>query len=1149
MCVAPAGLLADPPKGVTKPPVLAPAERKKLLAERDSWENKSRTFRGQGKFAEAIAAVEQAMAIERGVFGEVSDEVAKSLDQIGGYQVDRDDFAGARKSFEHMQSILLKLHDKNDWHLIDVRLDLEDVEIHEHLTPAARKELALAEQVDGQALISFRKGEFAQGIKLESQALEIRRRILGDANVNTANSRLKLATLYSWTGEYAKAEKFSIDALTFSRKVKGNAHPDTAQNLNNLAGLYEDMDEYAKAEPLHLEALSIWTKALGEAHPNTAVCMNDTALLYKSMGQYAKAEEFLKRALKVQKESRGPEHRDTAVTMNNFGELYCDMGEYAKAEPLFLEALRIEKELFGEQHPLTGTTINNLASLYTAVGDTAKAEPLLKQAIELHTKGYGEFHPNTAMSYENLGYLYETIHDYVRAESAYRRALAIDHKVLGDEHPKTAGMLTNVAAIERLKGDYAKAETLYRQALEIDKKVVGDNSVITVQTIGGLALVYESQGQFAKEEPLLRQALETSTKIRGEKHPDTVRLLNHLAFVYTATGEAQKAEPLSRRALEISEQYFGDALRGQSERRQLALAHTLRSSLDAYLTYSAQGSAADVYRRVLGWKGAVFMRQLASRAMRHRPDLERLFDELEKVSARLSTLAMRGPKEKLRAAWERQISDLSDRKEELERDLSSKSDEFRREKSLLQMDPRELQRALPPGVALIDYLEYQHSSMPASGKGLRVHEQRLAAFVVRRDRPIERFELGPIAAVSAAIDAWRKNIQIDLIEPVADAPSARFSGPPDRYLKARLWAPLQKSLAGVTTVLVSPDGVLNQVPLAALPGEKPGTYLLEELTLVNVPVPRLLPFVLAHPKQRAPVPDDQSMLLVGNVQYGGDPGRPDSVMIAGRSAVRGADSGELSFVELPGFVTESTAIQESFKQEFHDGQFKMLERDMATEAAFRRAAPHYRYMHLATHGFFAPRSVASALSPAAESPDSGFGAFGREGIRGSHPGLLSGIALSGANARDSKGGDDGILTAVEVAELDLERAELVVLSACETGLGAVAGGEGVLGLQRAFQIAGARNVVASLWKVDDRATAQLMKLFYHKLWAEKKTPAVALREAQLWILNHPDQRLSAGRGVDFDKVGQLPGIGRRAPSEKRMLPYFWAGFVISGAGL
>lgn len=871
--------------------MLVPAERKRLLAERNSWEDKSRVFRGQGKFAEAIRATQQGMAIERRVFGDVSDEVAKSLEMIGGCQVDLDDFAGARKSFEQMQSILLKLHDKNDWRLVDVRLDLEDVQIHERLTPAARQELALAEQVDGEALLCFRNGEFARGIKLEGQAFEIRRRILGEANVNTANSRLKLATLYSLTGEYAKAEKFSLDALTFSRKVKGNAHPDTAMNLNNLAGLYEAMDEYAKAEPLHLEALSIWTKALGEAHPHVAVCMNDAALLYKSMGQYTKAEQFLKKALKVQKENRGPRHRDTAVTMSNLGELYRDMGDNVKAEPLFVEALGIEKESFGENHPRTGTTINNLATLYTSVGDTAKAEPLLKQAIELHTKGLGEFHPNTAMSYENLGHLYETIHDYVRAESAYRRALAIDQKVMGDNSPKTAEMLTNVAAIERHKGDFAKAETLYRQALDVDKKVVGENHVLTVRTLDGLALVYESQGQFAKAEPLLRQALETSTKIRGEKHPANVMLLNNLAFVYTATGTAEKAEPLSRRALEISEEYFGDSLRGQSERRQLALAHTVRSSLDAYLTYSAQGSAADVYRHVLGWKGAVFMGQLASRAQRHRPDLVPLFEQLEVVSARLSTLAMRGPREKLRVTWEHQVAELSDRKEELERDLSSKSDEFRREKSLLQMDPRELQRALPPGVALIDYLEYDHASMPASGKGLRVHEPRLVAFVVRKDRPIERFELGPIAAVSTAIDAWRKNIQLDLIEPVADSNSARVSGLPDHYLKDRLWKPLRKALAGATTVLVSPDGVLNQIPLAALPGENPGTYLLEELTIVNVPVPRLLPFLLAHPKQPRPVPDDQSMLLVGNVQYGGDPGRPDGVMIASRAAVRGGESG------------------------------------------------------------------------------------------------------------------------------------------------------------------------------------------------------------------------------------------------------------------
>jgi CHAT domain-containing protein/tetratricopeptide (TPR) repeat protein len=1144
-------VFGDEPAVTKKSPALSTSDRKKLIAERDAAVDRSQDLRGQGKLAEAIAARQTALEIERRVFGDVSDETAESLDVIGSCQLERDDFAEARKTFEQTRDILARLHPKNHWRLIDARLELEDVQLREHLTPAARRELAAADQVDVQALASFEKGKFGQSIKQESQALEIRRRILGEENPTTANSRIKLATLYARTGEFSKAEKLSLDSLKVSRKIKGNLHPDTAQNLNVLAGLYEDMDEYAKAEPLYLEALSIFSKVNGEMHSHTSVCMNDLAMLYQSMGQYSKAEPLFQNALAIHKQVRGEKDSHTAVCMNNLAQLYRDMGEDAKAEPLFRQALAIEKEAFGADDPLTGTTLNNLASLYTSMGDTAKAEPLLKQAIELHTKSYGEFHPFTASSIENLAFVYETLNDDARAEPLYRRALAIDRKVLGEGHPTTARLMGDVAWIERSKGNYAQAEALYRQALAAVQKAVGGSHVATIPLLDGLALVYEAKGEFSKEEPLLRQALDTCSKIHGEKHPTTANLLHNLAFMYNATGESQKAEPFARRALEIREEYFASAIRAQSERRQLALAHRFRSSLDAYLTFTANGNARDEYRHVLGWKGAVFMGQLAARAMRHRPDLKQLFEDLEVISVRLSTLAMRGPKKNQRVTWERQIAELSDRKEELERDLSGKSDEFRREKSLLQMDPSELQRCLPPNVALIDFLEYRHTSLPPKGKGIRVHQQLMAAFVVRRDRPIERFELGPVDVLSAAIDAWRKNIQLDLIEPAANAPSARFPGPPEQFLKQRLWMPLKSSLAGATTVLVSPDGVLNQIPLAALPGEKPGTYLIEELTLVNVPVPRLLPFLLKKPKPNAPeqLPGDRSLLLVGNVQYGGDPGRSDGVLVASRKAVRGAEAGELAFVELPGFVTESATIQDSFKEEFRGGAFKMLGRDKATEAAFRQAAPHYRYMHLATHGFFAPREVASALSPTAESSESGPGALGREGIRGYHPGLLSGVALSGANAHDSKGGDDGILTAVEVADLDLERTELVVLSACETGRGETAGGEGVLGLQRAFQIAGAKNVVASLWVIDDEATVALMRLFYHKLWNEKKPPATALREAQLALLHHPEQIKSfATRGPNFSKLADLPDGGIVKKGTLTASPRLWAAFVIAGPG-
>ena len=190
------------------------------------------------------------------------------------------------------------------------------------------------------------------------------------------------------------------------------------------------------------------------------------------------------------------------------------------------------------------------------------------------------------------------------------------------------------------------------------------------------------------------------------------------------------------------------------------------------------------------------------------------------------------------------------------------------------------------------------------------------------------------------------------------------------------------------------------------------------------------------------------------------------------------------------------------------------------------------------------------MAPSKDEQEWGDSGFGGRGVKGFHPGLLSGIALSGANAAVGDSGDDGILTAVEVAGLDLERMELVVLSACETGLGSTAGGEGVLGLQRAFQIAGARNVVASLWRVDDQATVALMRLFYQKLWEERKSPAAVLREAQLALLHHPEQiqSLATTRGPNFSKATKLVEEANRETA-KTASPRLWAAFVIAGPGI
>jgi CHAT domain-containing protein len=215
-------------------------------------------------------------------------------------------------------------------------------------------------------------------------------------------------------------------------------------------------------------------------------------------------------------------------------------------------------------------------------------------------------------------------------------------------------------------------------------------------------------------------------------------------------------------------------------------------------------------------------------------------------------------------------------------------------------------------------------------------------------------------------------------------------------------------------------------------------------------------------------------------------------------------------------------------------------------AALLERLPQARYAHVATHGFFADAKIRSVL----QVDERHFLRTGLEraaaGAR--NPLVLSGLMLAGANRADA-GADRGILTAEGIVGLNLEGMELAVLSACETGLGEVAGGEGVLGLVRAFHVAGARNVVASLWRVDDDATAALMARFYHRLWAQKQPPLEALRQAQLEVYRNPGRIAEwAQRGIDVAEAPLPKPPERPAKPGERARTGQWAAFVLSGAG-
>jgi CHAT domain-containing protein len=402
--------------------------------------------------------------------------------------------------------------------------------------------------------------------------------------------------------------------------------------------------------------------------------------------------------------------------------------------------------------------------------------------------------------------------------------------------------------------------------------------------------------------------------------------------------------------------------------------------------------------------------------------------------------------------------------------------------------------------------------------------------VVVKGKEVVRVELGAVQPIALAVAAWRK--------PMLTEQPAAVDEKAAGQLRRLVWNKLAKALPEADNVFVAADGVLCSLPWDALPGNKPGTYLIEELAIAQI----------ASARQLLPLPDcrvSAGLLAMGGLDHGK------------------REAGGQGWAALPGTALEVRALVQQHRQRFPGGRPARLLEGAAVDKDALAAAltpgkgePPWRQIHLATHAYFAQHSqTAGALTR---------GAGALSGLAGEEPVSLNldpmlgcGLVLSGAN-QDS---ERGTLTALEVANLDLRGCEVLVLSACETGLGKLEAGEGVLGLQSAFHLAGARTVVASLWSVSDPATSVLMERFYKNLWADKPLSRLeALRQAQLFVLKNPEvvrQRarelrqaiVKAGRG----NAEELRGKGKevelsepRPPGSGLSHPAWWAAFVLSG---
>jgi CHAT domain-containing protein/Flp pilus assembly protein TadD len=932
--------------------------------------------------------------------------------------------------------------------------------------------------------------------RYEAKIVELRAATDRDRDLAEANKLYKESVTLRGKGQYGQAIPLAERALMLREKVLGAEHPDTATALNNLALLYQNKGDYAQAEPLFRRALTIREKMQGAEHPDTSTALNNLARLYHDKGDYAQAESLFRRALTIVEKTLGSEHPDTATSLNNLAELYHAKGDYTQAEPLFRRALTIVEKTLGAEHPFTAIALNNLARLYNAKGDHAQAEPLYRRALAIFEKTQGAEHPDTVPSLNNLANLYRAKGDYAQAEPLYRRALAIREKTLGAEHPSTAASLNNLAVLYQDKGDYAQAEPLFHRALLIWGKALGAEHPATAVALDNLGNLYNTKGNYAQAEPLLRHALVIREKTLGTEHPNTVISLNNLAKLHEAMGDISQAVALRSRAQTIEERNLSINLATGSERQKLAYLAMLKGRSDQSVSLHVRSAPDDSTARdlaltaILQRKGRVLDAMNDSvEALRRRanPQDRALFDQLKDERARLARLVFGGLQRSTPTEYQQVVKRLEESVEKLEAEIGDRSSEFRAQSQPVTLAA--VQSAIPADAALVEFFTYRPFNAKSTRRDEQLGQPRYVAYVLRRQGEARWVELGEAKAIDEAVGELRNALH--------NPKRADFKRLARRVDKL-VMQPVHPLLGQTRRVFISPDGALNLVPFAALVDEQ-NRYLVERYSFTFLTSGRdLLRFRPDAQAAKAPV-------IVADPDFGEKPAEQTGV-----SSANILDFRQAYFSPLAATAQEAKALKAILPQA------TVLTKDQATETALKQIASP-SVLHIATHGFF----LADKPEDAAETERQRkllqqTGDWSSLGGRLENPLLRSGLGLAGANLRKS-GDDDGILTAMEVAGLNLWGTKLVVLSACETGVGEVRTGDGVYGLRRALVLAGAETQVMSLWPVSDRGTRDLM-ISYYKSLQSGVGRSEAMRQVQLRMLKDP----------------------------RRRHPFYWASFIVSG---
>lgn len=857
-----------------------------------------------------------------------------------------------------------------------------------------------------------------------------------------------------------------------------------SSDLNNQGFLLRQKGNNKEALEYHEKALALRERYLGPEDPLVATSLYDLGVAHFHLGNYDEAEVYYRRALEIRQKTLPADHLEVAGSLIRLADLYRNLGDYEKAEPLYKRALAIREKRLGPDHPDVAWSLASLAILYTRTKDYATAEVLLNRALDIRERKLGKNHWDVGMTLSFLSPVYLAKGDYDKAVSAAERSVDLLQQQFGPDHPWVADRMTTLARAYMAGKDYEAAKVEFNKALAI------------------------YQGRY------------------GEIHPVIANNLMNQAILCAKQGEFDEALSLGSKAQNINQVFIQKIMMFTSERQKIIFLSQpiFLLPLDVYLSivhqYSRDNPSAqeEAFNAWLKRKGVALEAQKRFQQTLidlDTPDAAQVFEELIEVRGQLSGLIFAGDGGGDPNTYRDKYNALMKKRDDLELKLIQRSRGFAAHQNMENASSESVAMKLPSQTVLIDIAKVRMFDFQETRPG----KPHYFAFIIRSGNKgdVAMLDLGSAVEIDRTVSVYRSAIKDPL-------KSSMMS----RQIYTKVFEPIKAQLGDVREIFVSPDGKLNLIPFEILQDPN-GRFLIEDYTFNYINAGREL---IGFGEKRE---KGGKALLMGDPDFEWQSEEPDGRTVKGtfvyskkqrQETTESSELRGLHFTNLPWTREEVIAIHELLGKENADSY---VGREATEEILLQRESPSM--LHLATHGFFLSEEENLSLEGGIFDkefetiPLATKGAAPTGGIKIKNPLLRSGIVLAGANKVIKSGNvekSDGIVTAEKILGLRLRGTDLVVLSACETGVGVAERGEGIFGLRRAFTQAGARSMVMSMWSVPDRETKELMLELYNNILSRKMNRCQALRQAALKQMALTKQRY---------------GIPH---------PFYWGGFVFLG---